>query len=127
MNKEIVFSILIITIITLIALKSQEFTHHTVEVSTIGLEETKNNVKKQINIDSIKEKMNDIYREWESNENILALYLEHNELRDIDELMEEILGELEEKPEDALSQINKCITNLKYVEEKQLFNLKNLF
>ena len=127
MIKEIIITILLIVIFTTLAQMSTSFTHNTVDDTTKELSKVKNQIENEVDKEVIKKRVEEIYNKWENRENSLALYLEHNELRDVDELLQKIVGEVQAEPEDAISEINECIANLKYVEEKQLFNFKNLF
>ena len=76
----------------------------------------------------LNEEIDKIYDNWIEKDKILSLYLEHNELEKINLSLKTIKGFVEvDIINEGVQEIEKCIATLDHIEEKQAFNIKNIF
>ena len=129
MYKELVICIIIIIGILVLNTITENFTHESVSSLTdqlIGLrnEITEENIEK----DEIKDKLNNIYSNWNDKYNVLAYYIEHNELEKVETNLVLLLSAIETgEYSDAVAKLNEDIFVLKHIQEKNSFDFKNIF
>lgn len=129
MYKELVICIIIIIAILVLNTITENFTHESVSSLTdqlIGLrnEITEENIEK----DEIKAKVNNIYSNWNDKYNVLAYYIEHNELEKVETNLVLLLSAIETgEYSDAVAKLNEDIFVLKHIQEKNSFDFKNIF
>lgn len=129
MYKELVICIIIIIGILVLNTITENFTHESVSSLTdqlIGLrnEITEENIEK----DEIKAKVNNIYSNWNDKYNVLAYYIEHNELEKVETNLVLLLSAIETgEYSDAVAKLNEDIFVLKHIQEKNSFDFKNIF
>lgn len=79
-------------------------------------------------INEANEKFEYMKKEWEKNTEILALFVEHNELEKIDKDIVIIAANFkEEKSDDLIENISDLKFMLEHIEEKNKLKLKNIF
>lgn len=129
MKRELIITVIIIIIIIIAGILTQENTKKVMseidgDLDTLKksiLEENKNNEENLKNLDKI-------YNDWMEKDKILSLYIEHNELEKINTHLKTIKGYLEADEErSSVSEIEKCISVVDHLEEKQAVNIKNIF
>ncbi len=120
MIREILVSLIIVSLILLGNFMSQEYTKNSVEELTKKLEVLKQDVSK--------EEFNDIYDTWKKRFNILAYYIEHNELEKVEAELVVLKGKIEnENYIETNENLEKTIFLLNHIEDKYAFNLQNIF
>ena len=122
------FSIfLILTIIITMNMVTLNNTKHNVEV----LENCLNDLKKVVryeNIDELNSKIENLKNNWDKANDLLALYIEHEELDKAETEIITIKSCIEtEEYEDALQSIDRAIYQINHIEEKNRLKLKNIF
>lgn len=129
MLKEIIICIVIILTIILGNNITQNYTKQSVsKISNelISLRETA--IKKEINNQEAKNKIEEAYKQWNERYDKLAYFIEHDELEKIETELTEIRSHIEtEEYEELVSELDKSMFLLKHIEDKYAFNLQNVF
>ena len=129
MKRELIVTIIIVIIIIISGILTQENTKKTMSDINSRLQNFKEDVledKKQNN--ELFEDVNQLYDYWMEKDKILSLYIEHNELEKINTHLMTIKGYIEaEDVKESISEIEKCISVVEHLEEKQAVNIKNIF
>ena len=129
MKKELIIVLIIIVCIIIGSIVAQNNTKRKIadidnKLEILKTEIVENN-KSYVELD---EKIDKIYENWEEKDKILSLYIEHNELEKINLSLKTIKGFLEvDIADESVQEIEKCIATLDHIEEKQAFNIKNIF
>ncbi len=129
MKKELIIVLIIIVCIIIGSIVAQNNTKKEIadidnELESLKTEIVENN-KSYLELN---EELDKIYENWEEKDKILSLYIEHNELEKINLSLKTIKGFLEvDITNESVQEIEKCIATLEHIEEKQAFNIKNIF
>ena len=129
MKKELIIVLIIIVCIIIGSIVAQNNTKRKIadidnKLEILKTEIVENN-KSYVELD---EEIDKIYENWEEKDKILSLYIEHNELEKINLSLKTIKGFLEvDIADESVQEIEKCIATLDHIEEKQAFNIKNIF
>ena len=119
MKRELIVTIIIVIIIIISGILTQENTKKTMSDINSKLQNFKEDVLEDVN---------QLYDYWMEKDKILSLYIEHNELEKINTHLMTIKGYIEAKDEkESISEIEKCISVVEHLEEKQAVNIKNIF
>lgn len=127
MFKETVICIIIVLTIFALDLFTQNFTQNTVNEITNILSDLKEKVLKedQSQIDTMSKKLDEY---WESVHDKLAYYIEHDELEKVDTAIVTMKAYIEtEDFSSAVAEIDEGKFVLEHIQEKNAFNLKNIF
>ena len=141
MKKEIIICICIIIFVILIDFFTQNYSKKTIDkitddlsflkeelISIINQEKFKqenNNNKKD---DNIKQITDDITNEFDNKYEILAYYIEHDELEKVETELTTLRAYIEEKEyKESLPDLDKIVFILNHIKEKTNINLKNIF
>lgn len=132
MYKEIIFSIVIVVVVVVGNVVTQNYTHKSVKNTTTKLEELKQELLSEpngdIDWDNAKEKFSDLQTEWRNCFEKLAYYIEHDELEKVDTNLIGLKSYIDTQEEaDAVSELEKSVFVLKHIEDKTRMNLKNIF
>ncbi len=147
MLKETIVCIIIILAIIIGNVITQNYTTDTVIELTRNLEELKQEtfkVKKSENMEGkeesqkskeekeiaekMKDKINEIEKNWNERHEKLAYYIEHDELEKVETNITSIKSFLEtEKYAEAINDIEQNMFILKHIKEKYAFSLENIF
>ena len=127
MLKEIIICIIIIASIISLDVFTQNFTEKTVSEISEDLNSLKQIILNE-NIEKMKKKANNIYNNWEDKNGKLAYFIEHDELEKVSNCLVETKSYIETKNyTDAIAELEEGIFVLKHIQEKNAFNLKNIF
>ena len=78
--------------------------------------------------DVSKDEFDDVYDTWKKRFNILAYYIEHNELEKVEAELVVLKGKIEnENYIETNENLEKTIFLLNHIEDKYAFNLQNIF
>ena len=131
MIKEIVISIVIVVIIFIGNVFTENYTEKSIDETTACLSELRVQIEKDegdIDLDSVKQKINEIQRTWNVKYEKLAYYIEHDELEKVKTELVGLKGYIEkEEYSEALPSIDRSIFILEHIKEKTKLNLKNIF
>lgn len=129
MKKEAIITIIIILLIFAGEWITQNYTKKTLGKTQDQLRELKVDILNSQNNNSyLIEKTDQIYEDWEKENEILSYYLEHNELEKVNTQIILIKGYLEsDTPQDSIPDLEEGIYILEHIKQKEAFNLKNIF
>ena len=129
MYKETVICIITIILIIILNFITENYTKESVSELTYEL----SNLKEIISEDNMKDeqiqsKINDIYDKWNKRYDILAYYLEHDELEKVENNLTSLRSAVEtEAYSEAISEVDEATFIMKHIERKNSFDLKNIF
>lgn len=128
MKKEAIITIIIIILI----LAGEWITQSNTNKKLSKLQEELSYLKEEIlagnDKESLIQKTEEIYNNWEKDNEVLSYYLEHNELEKVNTQIILIKGYLEsDAPQDSIPDLEEGIYILEHIKEKEAFNLKNIF
>ncbi len=131
MLKESIISIIIVILIVFGDIKTQNYTVEAVEETTNYLLELRDviiNDDELVDIDVAKQKINEIHQKWDTKYELLAYYIEHDELEKVETEITGLKAYLDkEELSEAVAEIDKSIYILEHIKEKNAFKLKNIF
>lgn len=120
LKKETIIICLIIIIILVGNIITQNYTSKSVEILTKNLEELRKDLST--------ENLNKVYENWQNMHDKMAFYIEHDELEKVETDITEMKSYVESNEYlETLSKIDKAIFILKHIEDKYIFNLQNIF
>lgn len=126
--KELIISIIIIVSISIGNKITQDYTKYSVEDTSKQLSELKEEILKESENEEIYNKMTNIYTQWEGRHSKLAYYIEHDELEKVETNLTSLKTYLEvEEYGEGVSKLDETIYILKHIEDKNKFNLENIF
>ena len=127
MIKEAVICVIIVTFIFGLEIFTQNFTKETVSQMTGTLTSLKDAMSQKDN-EKIKKDLEDLTNKWEERHNKLAYYIEHNELEKVETAIVRMKSYIEsEKFEDAITELEDGKFVLEHIQDKNSFNLQNIF
>ena len=129
MHKEIVICVVIILSVILVNAITQNYTKKSVEV----MDEKLSNLEETIRNDEpdeekSKEKMDEVMNTWKERYEVLAFFIEHDELEKVETELTDLRAQISVKQyEEAVSNLDKSIFILNHIKEKFRLNFKNIF
>lgn len=134
MKKEIIVCIIIVIAIIVGNIVTQNYTVKSIGILSEELEELKKDIieaeengEEEVN-ENIKNKKEEIKKEWENRHDKLAYFIEHDELEKVKTDLTALNSFIETKEyAEAISELDKCVFVLKHIEDKYAFNLQNVF
>ena len=127
MYKETTICICIIILIIGLDILTQNYT----KTSTIEITECLSELKKEIedkSLENAKEKLGELDKKWDEKHDKLAYYIEHDELEKVETNLTGLRSFIESKEySDALAELDKTVFVLRHIEDKNKFNLQNVF
>ncbi len=129
MKRELIIVSIIIVCIIIASIIAQNNTKKEIADIDNKLENFKTEImENKKGYIELNEEIDKIYDNWVEKDKILSLYLEHNELEKINLSLKTIKGFVEvDITNESVQEIEKCIATLDHIEEKQAFNIKNIF
>lgn len=131
MIKELIISLFIVVLIFLGNTITDNYTKKSVDETSSDLLNLREELIKQeneINFDIAKQKMDNIYQNWNLSCEKLAYYIEHDELEKVNTELTGVKGYIENNEHlDAIPELDKSIFILEHIKDKSAFNLKNIF
>lgn len=129
MKRELIIVSIIIVCIIIASIIAQNNTKKEIADIDHQLENFKTEImENKKGYVELNEEIDKIYDNWVEKDKILSLYLEHNELEKINLSLKTIKGFVEvDITNESVQEIEKCIATLDHIEEKQAFNIKNIF
>ena len=129
MKKELIICFIVISIVIIGNVLTQNYTKQSTKKMNEKLYELRTELTKQEkNKEKITEKVNQVKEKWEEKQELLAYYIEHDELEKVETQIFLLSGEVEaELYQDAVPEIEKCIFILQHIEDKTALNIKNIF
>ena len=129
MKKELIICTIIVISIIIGNIITQNYTKETINITTQKLDELKSKITQEdILTEEVKNEILEIYDEWNKRHDKLAYYIEHDELEKVETDLTSLKSFIEvQEYKEAVSELDKTIYILKHIEEKNAFNLKNIF
>lgn len=131
MYKETIICIVTIILILIGNVITQNYTKSSVEEtskSLINLREEISKEENEVNNDIAKDKINKIHEKWDKRHDKLAYYIEHDELEKVETNLTKLRSFIESNEyQDAMSELDDAVFLLRHIEEKNKFNLENIF
>lgn len=129
MKKELVITAIILVLIIVANNLTQNYTKKCVTDISSKLENLKDDAlsekKESKELASMAE---EIYQDWVQKSKYLSYYLEHNELEKVHSQIRIAKGFFEaEEISDGVPELENCIYILHHIQQKEEFNLKNIF
>ena len=95
--------------------------------SNINGSNSEGDENKRIESKELKQKSEDIYKEWLGMNDTLTFYIEHDELEKVNVQLERIIANFNvDSTEDAVPEIKEAIYILRHIEKKQRLTLRNI-
>lgn len=129
MHKELIISIVIIVAIFGLNYITQKNTDNTVTKMKEYLDNTRNElVGKSPNYEEALKKANETYDKWEELDDIIALYIEHDEIEKTKTAIVSMQSFIQMEDESqAVDSIDRCKYILDHIDEKEKFAIDNIF
>ena len=129
MFKESVICIIIVISIFVGNNITQGYTKECVEEMDNNLNELRNEIlNEDKNQNEISEKIDKVIEDWRDCFEKLAYFIEHNELEKVETSLVSLKSFIETKEyNEGISELDKSIFLLNHIEDKNSFNLMNIF
>ena len=130
MWKEMIICLVIVIIIIIGNVITQNYTIESVKELSDSLTELKTKLEEKednISDDNIKGKIQEIENNWKSRHERLAYYIEHDELEKVKTALTSAKSYIEvEEYLESIEAIDNCIYILDHIHEKEMFSLDNI-
>ena len=132
MRKELIICILMIALIIITNVVTQNYTKECVALMNQKLDILKEeSLNENINDDNkknISDTITDIENNWNSFQEKLAYYIEHDELEKVETQIWAMKGFCEiGKYDEVVPELDKCVFILEHIQDKTKLNVKNIF
>ncbi len=129
MYKELIISIIVIALVVIGNIITQNNTIKSVEEINANLSTLRSELTKQ---DVDKEKcvkyMNEVEKVWEKRYETMAYYIEHNELEKAKTELTRLKADIEVKEyETGVESLDSCIFILEHIKDKTALKIANIF
>lgn len=129
MLKEISICIIIVALILVGNVITQNYTNDSVDIASNELNLLRKEViKEEVDSDIVNKKINEIYSNWFNRHKKLAYYIEHDELEKVETDLSALKGYIEiEEYKEAVAELDRTIYVLQHIKNKTIFSLDNIF
>lgn len=129
MYKEIIISAVILGIVFLGNGITESYTKESVDETTNCLLELRDDLsKEEVEKDVVNKKIEEIHDKWDERYEVLAYYLEHDELEKVETELTDVRGRIQvEEYDETIPELDKCVFILEHIKIKNEFSLKNIF
>ena len=131
MTKELIISIIIVILIFIGNAYTQNYTKASVDETSNNLSELREEIVKdenEVDTNFANQKISQIHEQWDKRFEILAYYIEHDELEKVETELTGLKGYIEkEEYKEAVPELDKSVYILEHIKDKNAFNLKNIF
>ena len=128
MKKELIICLFILALIIIFNIITQNYTKECVTQMNNSLTELKKVSVDEQNNDTITEKLDGIQKQWDTYQEKLAYYIEHDELEKVETQIFSMKGFNEiGKYDEIVPELEKCIFILEHIQDKTKLNVKNIF
>ena len=129
MKKELIICILIISIIVITNVITQNYTKQCVTTMNENLEVLKEaSLSENVDKEKISNRLQKIEDNWNEFQQKLAYYIEHDELEKVETQICAMKGFSEiEKYDEVVPELEKCMFILEHIQDKTKLNVKNIF
>lgn len=131
MTKELIISIIIVVVIFVGNSVTENYTGESVDETKQSLSSLREEIMKKdddVDLETAKTKIDDIYEKWNLRHEKLAYYIEHDELEKVKTELTGLRGYIEkEEYSEAVPELDKSVYILEHIKDKTALNLKNIF
>ena len=129
MLKELSICIIIVVLIFVGNIITQNYTNSSVDITSEELKKLREEIiKEKVDSEISNQKINEIYFSWNDRHKKLAYYIEHDELEKVETDLSELKGNIDIKEyKDAVVKIDRTIYVLQHIKNKNIFSLENIF
>lgn len=129
MRKEWIICIVVIFIVLVANIITQNYTKDSVEYMDKKLEALKETLlKEEVEKEKVQEEMDDVMKDWKKRYEKLAYFIEHDELEKVETELTSLKANIRvEQYEDGVPDLDKSIFILDHIKEKFKLNIKNIF
>ena len=127
MYKELVICIILVTLIIIGDIITQNYTKKSTIEITDCLSELKDEIENE-NLENAKLKIEELDNKWDNRHDKLAYYIEHDELEKVDTAIVQVKSFVENDDiPSAMAELETGKFVLEHIERKYKFNLQNIF
>lgn len=127
MYKEFIIIIVVIVLIVGVDIVTNKYTKETVEIMKKELNILREYILQE-NKEDAKKQMNNVKNKWEEKYEVLAFYIEHDELEKVETELTGLSADLSvEEYKHCISQVDTTIFILEHIQEKEEFHLRSIF
>nr|MBP3681344.1 DUF4363 family protein [Clostridia bacterium] len=129
MKKEIIIVVIIVILIIIGHIITQNYTKKFFENISVSLEKIEekidnDNIEKQ----NLKNELDDIQEKWNEKYDILAYYIEHDELEKVETQLISMNANIKVQDYDkTIEELEKCKFILEHIKDKDSLKLVNIF
>lgn len=128
MTKEIIICIIIVVLIFIGDVVTQNYTNDSIIEACEKLNILREELIKEENSENLEQSIIEIHNNWNNRHKKLAYYIEHDELEKVETDLTTLKGYIEIKEfEDAVVELDKTVYLLEHIKHKNIFNLENIF
>lgn len=129
MHKELIICSIIIALVIIFNILTQNYTQKTVETINNKLTNFKEIlIQDDIDQNNAKEKCYDILNTWKEKYETLAYYIEHDELEKVETELTALSSSIDvEEYDDGIENLDRCMFILNHIKSKYIMELKNIF
>lgn len=136
--KEIIFCFIIISLIIVLNIFTENYTKNSIAYMNDNLDNLKqamieyqkneDETKKEEDSKKVEKKIEEIYDKWDKKYQILAYYIEHDELEKVKTELVSLKSNIEiDEYSQGIPNIDRCIFILQHIKEKSALQIKNMF
>ena len=127
MYKEFIIIIIVIALVISLDILTNNYTKNTVAIMSEELNILRKNILDK-NTEEAQAKMLEIKEKWEKRYNVLAYYIEHDELEKVETQLTALAADLNSKElPHCINDLDTTIFILEHIQEKEKFDLKSIF
>lgn len=127
MYKEFAIIIIVIVLIVCLDILTNNYTKNSVKIISDELNILRESILNQEK-EKANNKMQEIKEKWKERYDILAFYIEHDELEKVETEMIGLAANINtEEYEDCISYLDTTIFILEHIQEKEEFHLRSIF
>lgn len=129
MRKEWMICIIVIFLVAVTNIITQNYTNKSVETMDQKLESLKGKLtEEEIEHQEVEEEMQNVMQHWKKRYETLAYYIEHDELEKVETELTSLQANIQmEQYEEGVPDLEKSIFILNHIKEKFKLNIKNIF
>lgn len=129
MYKELLISIIVLTLVIVGNIITQNNTIQSVKKVTNHLEIIREEITKNfVNIENVKSKIEELEKVWNEQSETMAYYIEHNELEKVETEMTKLKANIDMKEyAQGVESLDSCSFILKHIKDKTALKVVNIF
>ena len=128
MYKEVIITIMIVVLIFCVDTLTNRYTVEATRNLSNDLAMIREELKDESNTQEIRAKIDEIFSKWKQYYNVLAYYIEHDELEKVEtELTMLKAYEESKKYDECVNKIDTTVFILNHIENKEKFTLQSIF